>query len=449
MRPALGVVLADRYELERPLAQGGMGAVWLARHRQLDAPVAVKLMRDDVDLDPLARARFEREAKAAARLASPHVARVFDYGVEDGTPFLVMERLVGESLEQRLKREGRLSPMDAARVLHAVAKGLREAHAAGLVHRDLKPANLFLAQAGGEEVPKILDFGIAKETHRPTPDDERTEAGALLGSPHHMSPEQARGEPCDARSDLFSLGVVAYRMLVGARPFEAPTLGELLVRIATADAPPPSRVVPSLGAPVDAFFARALARDPGARFASVDDLVAGFDAAVAGVIDLPARGIAVAPRADATLAPRAEQTVAPRADATREAAPAPHEAMATTADPVARTAPQHASAPRARAVFAAAAALGAALAIVAAVASARHDAPLASADTPSAAPIASIAAPTGSTAAPTASSAAPLVALPTASAAAAPSASAPPVASATPRPRRPAPAPRATGNPFF
>ena len=162
MRPQPGTVIANRYRLERPLAAGGMGAVWVARHLQLDIDVAVKLMSESMESAPDSRARFEREAKAVARLSSPHVVRAYDYGIEHGTPFIAMELLRGESLEARLRRLGALGPGAVEEIVRQIAKGLREAHALGIVHRDLKPANIFIASSGGDEIVKILDFGIAR-----------------------------------------------------------------------------------------------------------------------------------------------------------------------------------------------------------------------------------------------------------------------------------------------
>jgi eukaryotic-like serine/threonine-protein kinase len=258
-----------------------MGSVWVARHLQLDVTIALKFMAPEYASSGEARARFEREAKASAQLKSPHVVQVHDYGVEGDAPFLAMELLEGEDLEDRLARVKRLSLADAAVVVNQVCKALRLAHEAGLVHRDLKPGNLFLARQGDEETVKVLDFGIAKASSLAA--DQSTKTGSLIGSPHYMSPEQVRNsKQVDPRSDLWSMGVIAFRMLTGRLPFPGEEVGEILVDICTAPIPVPSELLPELGAPVDGFLARALARDPAQRFQSARELSEALSA-IAGV----------------------------------------------------------------------------------------------------------------------------------------------------------------------
>jgi serine/threonine-protein kinase len=269
-----GRVIGGRYRLERPLAKGGMGEVWTARHTTLEAPVAVKFMEPALVADAEARRRFEREAKAAAALRSPHVVQILDFGLDDESPYLVMELLRGETLQERL-RQGPLDRVAASKVLAHACKALELAAEAGIVHRDLKPANLFLARSGGEETVKILDFGVAKSER--TEAGESTAGGRMIGSPHYMSPEQARGGmPVDHRSDLWSLGVIAFHMLTGRRPFDGPDLGDVILKICTEPIPKPS----DHGQPaaVDRFFATALARDPAARFPSASAMSAAFRA---------------------------------------------------------------------------------------------------------------------------------------------------------------------------
>nr|WP_275939327.1 serine/threonine-protein kinase [Polyangium spumosum] len=259
-----GDIIASRYVLERPLAKGGMGAVWVARHVELGARVALKVMAKEHVDTPLARERFQREARACAQIRSPNVVAVHDYGVADGAPFLVMELLEGEDLQACLAREGRLSLSAAIAVLLPVCKGLRRAHELGIVHRDIKPSNVFLARQGDEVVVKILDFGVARITH--DLGGQTTRTGMLLGSPSYMSPEQARGRRVDHRSDLWSLAVVLYECLTGRPPFVSQALGDLLVEVCTEPIPPPTTITPDLPAGVDRFFARALARSPDERF---------------------------------------------------------------------------------------------------------------------------------------------------------------------------------------
>jgi serine/threonine protein kinase len=281
---ALGLVIAEKYRLERILRRGGMGSVWVATHLGLQSPVAIKFMAsrlspDDPSAgDESARARFEREASAAARLRMANIVQVLDYGVDNGIPYIVMELLEGEDLGARLDRVKRMSIADAAKVLTAVARALQRAHDMGLVHRDLKPENIFLAREGDDEVPKILDFGVAKaiqggDQHA----DSSTSEGTVVGTPFYISPEQAVGRTdIDHRSDLWSLGVIAYRMLTGQRPFQSDLLLEVVVEICSAPIPKPTSIAPDLPPAVDTFIDRALAREPEQRFASARELAAAF-----------------------------------------------------------------------------------------------------------------------------------------------------------------------------
>jgi serine/threonine-protein kinase len=182
LEPAAGTIIAEKYRLESPLARGGMGAVWVARHMALGSQVAVKFVDKNITKDPIFLVRFEREARASAAIQSPHVVHVHDFGVQDGTPYLVMELLHGEDLRARIKRVKRLNIPDTARIVVQIGKALRRAHALGIVHRDLKPANVYLAQNEDEEIVKILDFGIAKETDGPEV-GESTKTGEVFGSP--------------------------------------------------------------------------------------------------------------------------------------------------------------------------------------------------------------------------------------------------------------------------
>lgn len=246
-----------------------MGSLWVARHLELDVEVALKWSHEE-GLDGQREQRFRREARAAARLKSPHIVQIHDYGFHEEVPYIVMELLSGEDLGALLAREERLSLARALKWLWQAGKALRVVHRAGIVHRDIKPSNLFLAQHGGETVLKMLDFGIAKV---PAEGGQTTSVGLILGSPAYMSPEQARGHAIDARSDLWSLAAVFYRMITGHAPFEGASPGDILVRVCTEDVPPPSERLPALGEATDAFFGRALARDPERRFASVDELL--------------------------------------------------------------------------------------------------------------------------------------------------------------------------------
>jgi serine/threonine-protein kinase len=273
---APGALIHGKYRLEKLLARGGMGTVWAARDEQLRRPVAVKLMGSQFLSVPMARSRFEREAVAAARLHTPHVVQVHDHGVEGDVPFIVMEMLDGEDLGQHLKRVKRTSIAEAADLVGQLAKALRKAHDAGIVHRDLKPPNVFLARTDDGIVAKILDFGVAKADIEGM-DGESTTTGMLVGSPHYMSPEQARGlRAIDARSDLWSLGVIVYRLLTGQVPFRGEATGDVIVRICAEPIPRATSIDPALPADVDAFFEKALCRDPAGRFQSVTELAAAL-----------------------------------------------------------------------------------------------------------------------------------------------------------------------------
>ncbi|XXT17095.1 serine/threonine-protein kinase [Sorangium sp. So ce429] len=268
-------VVGGKYRLERPLSHGGMGSVWVARHINLGSPVAVKFMAPTYAASSTFLARFEREARIAASLQSPHVVYVQDYGIDDDTPYLVMELLQGEDLGTRLERVGRLSLGEATLILMQAGKAIRRAHDAGLVHRDLKPANLFLVRVEEEqdEIVKVLDFGIVKETGAHFT-GEVTRTGELLGSPHYMSPEQVRGEKdIDRRSDLWSLGVILFCAVTGVLPFQGDQLGAVIANILVAPLPSASQLAPDLPPAIDAFFARALSRDRAQRFQSIGEMI--------------------------------------------------------------------------------------------------------------------------------------------------------------------------------
>ncbi len=269
-----GRVLAGRFRLEAVLGTGGFGTVWRAQHLVLEAPVAVKLIDPEIAEDEIAVERFLREAKAAASLRSPHVVQILDYGVDDGQPFIAMELLEGETLAHRIKRLGRLEPTEALRILGHVARAIGRAHDAGVVHRDLKPENVFLIRNDDEEIAKVLDFGVAKlDANKLGVQSTATRTGSLLGTPFYMSPEQVLGnKEVDHRSDLWSLGVIAFEMITGRRPFVSDGLGDLVLQITVHPLPLPSQFAPvPLG--FDAWFARIMTRDPGARLASAREVV--------------------------------------------------------------------------------------------------------------------------------------------------------------------------------
>jgi eukaryotic-like serine/threonine-protein kinase len=279
VNPTVGLVVAGKVRLEQLLGKGGMGSVWRGTHLTLGTPVAVKFMADS---NPEALARFQREAQVAAQIRSSNVVAIHDFGVEDGLPYITMELLEGEDLGVRLKRVQRLSIAEAVEILVPVSRGLERAHAAKLVHRDLKPENIFLVRDGDEEVPKILDFGIAKTLLDDPESLQMTRDGAVLGTPYYMSPEQARAQrDVDHRADLWALGVILFRAITGRRPFEGLTAAALAVKICTEPAPRVVAVHPELSSEWDVFFDRALAKDPAQRFQSAREMAQSF-AQVAG-----------------------------------------------------------------------------------------------------------------------------------------------------------------------
>jgi tRNA A-37 threonylcarbamoyl transferase component Bud32 len=279
-------LVAGKFRLTRLLGRGGMGAVWEGTHSTLGSRVAVKFIDAEYAESPEARSRFENEARAAARLRSKHVVEVYDHGVsDDGRPFIVMEFLEGEPLDRRLDRVGRLTAKETAHIVLQVCRGLTKAHAAGIVHRDLKPENVFLVwdEEEGTDVVKVVDFGIAKFSDTSMSSSSATRTGSVLGTPHYMSPEQARGlRSVDARSDLWSVAVIAYRCIVGALPFEGEAVGDLLVKLCTAPIPVPSQLAPDVPPSFDAWLQRALNRDPAQRFANAAQLAESL-AAVCGL----------------------------------------------------------------------------------------------------------------------------------------------------------------------
>lgn len=348
MQVVPGIVVGGKYQVEQPLARGGMGSVWVARHTKLGNPVAIKFLDAHLAAAPALVARFEREARAAANLDTPHVVHVHDYGVEEGTPYLVMELLRGEDLNTRVRKRERLTLGEAAKILSQMSRALRRAHEAGIVHRDLKPANVFLARVEDDEVVKILDFGIAKEKWSRV--DDATKTGEVFGSPHYMSPEQARAQKdVDHRADLWATGVILYRMLTGRLPFPGEVLGEVLSSVLVDPVPLVAHVAPDLPAALDAFFSKALAKKKEERFSSIGEMVDAFTAIATapGPPAPPAHAGPTAVTLDARDAPQVHHprlTPSPAAALTAEAPPptplqAPRDATADASKTIDTAAP--------------------------------------------------------------------------------------------------------------
>jgi serine/threonine-protein kinase len=264
-----GKVLADKFRIERVLGTGGMGVVVAAEHLQLRQRVAIKLLLPELLQRADIVGRFEREARATARLKNDHVARILDVGtLPTGAPFIVMEYLEGRDLSTLLARDGVQRPEDAVLYVLQACEALAEAHAAGIVHRDLKPQNLFLTQTvDNKPLIKVLDFGVSRFADSGA-DVHLTRTSVVVGSPAYMAPEQMRAaRNADERSDIWSLGVVLYELLTGRLPFEGETVTDLYARVVSG--PPP---MPEVSPALSAVILRCLSVDPAERPPSVSEL---------------------------------------------------------------------------------------------------------------------------------------------------------------------------------
>ncbi len=261
----IGSVLAGRYRIDALLGSGGMGAVYRAEHVHMRKAVAVKVLHREMTQVPEVVSRFEREAVAAARIEHLNVATAKDFGrLEDGSFYLVLEFVEGQSLAKVLRERGALSEERALRIARQIADGLAAAHAAGIVHRDLKPDNVMLVERDGQrDLVKVLDFGIAKVKLDTTSEQPLTQMGMVFGTPEYMSPEQAQGFDVDARSDLYALGIISYEMLSGTSPFRHEDLVAILARQITLDPPPlPDHVSSATAALVFQLLKKAPAQRP-------------------------------------------------------------------------------------------------------------------------------------------------------------------------------------------
>jgi serine/threonine protein kinase len=284
--PHIGSVIADRYQPEKRIAIGGFGSIYRAYQVDRDRMVALKIMHRELAADENLVARFRREGEVLIKLRDRHTVATYELGeTPDGLPFIAMELLEGESLLRLFQLHGRMPWHRVFSVARAICRALGEAHALGIIHRDLKPGNIFVTTDGGV---KVLDFGIAKimaTSDQPSP-QELTRMGTAVGTVEYMAPEQLMGGRADARTDIYTLGVLAYEMITGRRPFNAAGLELLTVQLTESPPPPSSHVsVPPI---VDDVLLRCLAADSGDRFPDVHDLSGALAAALASY-EPPAR----------------------------------------------------------------------------------------------------------------------------------------------------------------
>ena len=277
-REAIRARRLNQYRLGRPLGFGGMGEVYLAEHNLLKRPCALKIIRPEKAADARSLARFEREVHALARLSHPNCVEIYDYGrADDGTFYYVMEYLPGRNLEELVERHGPMPPGRVIYLLRQACEALAEAHEAGLIHRDIKPANLFAARRGGRfDFMKVLDFGLVKDTDPDLAVDgalNLSREGTVRGTPLFLAPEQATGDGhLDGRADLYAIGGVAYYLLTGRPPFDAPTAASLLIAHARDPVVPPSRHNPNVPDDLETIVLHCLAKSPAERFADASTL---------------------------------------------------------------------------------------------------------------------------------------------------------------------------------
>jgi serine/threonine-protein kinase len=291
-----GSIIAGKYRVLQLIGSGGMGTVWEGVHTTLGTRVAIKFIKPQFAEQAEARARFEIEARAAAKLQTKHAVHVYDYGVTpEQLPYIVMEFLEGEALSDAIIERGPLAEREVAQIIGQAARALAKAHAAGIVHRDLKPDNIFLATSdepveGLPYVVKLVDFGIAKMFDEPAaPNEPRrsmggpTREGTVIGTPNFMAPEQlAVGGAPGPLTDLWSLGACTFAARTGRLPFVGDVLGDIVLKVCAAPIPAPSKINPDVPPGFDAWFARACSRDPAKRFQSADELAQAL-AGVCGI----------------------------------------------------------------------------------------------------------------------------------------------------------------------
>ena len=295
----VGQVVAERYHIIKKLGEGGMGAVYLGEHVKMGRKSAIKVMAAAMSQDPDAISRFNREASNASRISHPNVCQIYDFGeTPEGLIYLAMEYIEGQALKDLIEKEGALSPPRAASILRQSADALQAAHDLGIVHRDIKPDNIMVVQGrDNTDIVKVVDFGIARAVGGDESGQKVTKTGLVVGTPEYMSPEQLSGDKLDGRSDIYSLGLVLYRMLTGDLPFQADSAQEVMIKRLTDDPTPLDQVRPDLVFPpkMQLVMNVALARSAAERYQSASEFGRDTMDAVAGMAT-PETRVNVAPQ---------------------------------------------------------------------------------------------------------------------------------------------------------
>lgn len=269
----IGTVLSGRYRIEAKLGSGGMSTVYLARDETLDRQVAIKMMHREISEQPDQLERFNQEARSVAKVSHPNVVTVIDAGEDSGRPYIVLEYVEGETLKQRIQRQGRLDAREATAIAVEIGRGLAVAHARRLVHRDIKPQNVLLEKGGRA---KLTDFGISRQLEQ----DGMTATGRVVGTTDYVSPEQALGKAVDPRSDIYSLGIVLFEMLTGKVPFEAESQVGVAMKHVTEDIPDVQELRPDISAALALTIDRATAKNPDERYPHIGAMVEDLETAL-------------------------------------------------------------------------------------------------------------------------------------------------------------------------
>jgi serine/threonine protein kinase len=282
----LGTTIDGRYEVKSILGQGGMGVVFAATQTSMKRDVALKMLHPSMSMAPAFADRFRREAEVVSRLKHPNIISIFDFGqTQDGAFYYTMEMLEGDNLKALVKRDGPMSISRAVELVEQIGEALGYAHSEGILHRDMKPHNVMCARYGGRDRIKVLDFGLVKMVDEENNEEHLTTTGQILGTPAYMSPEQAAGDPLDARSDLYSLGVVLYYLLAGSTPYKASSAQKMLQMALSNEVPAVAtrRVGAAIPAALEIFFRRALAFEKEDRPADIEAFLVELRATLAGV----------------------------------------------------------------------------------------------------------------------------------------------------------------------